>query len=766
MKLDVFDKLTHDPASGETAPADVFDIAHQESDKAVKLFLPSSLPKSQAPPDIPPQIDPEIMELVGSMAMADKVELASMRVARGLPPVEEEPDPFQEFGHELHPVHIDAISTALQHSPEHEMGNLITEAHGNVTRWIHSNGGKVVVDGKIHIADSLEQAEKLAQKIVNEAIDNEDQKRDDLNNPESQIPSITASDAALPKTSGSAADVLPSQNPQNRPEIVPPGDKDKPPSGPVPEVTPEESSNIGRTDEETQRPILQPKDTQKENTKLTLQAAPELHAALSQLTAGIPGVSYERIRPLKSQDRTENKIDEGKPPETISDYLGAQIAADSPQAKDQLLNAIGKSFKIVEVDDHFLEGREDKAGYPSTNVQVQLSNGSTAEVQIVPKEVQDINRQSHVFYKAGRDAEAKGDNQERDKQWAQAKAMHDDALNKFKMRNGMSAQPQVQETGSIPGTAPIPNNPGGAADSPAASSTVSIPSANDNNDDRLRQSLESSGYSLSSKPFRIGNRLFIGVQELNRPPQAVPAPEAAPAATEAPETGVKEAIQSPGQAENEPKYKYASTQVNLSGDAAKKVTDFGKKIPDEHLTGKGREEFPHVTVRYGLENENPEEVKQYLSKQRPFVAKLGETNVFPPTESSDGAAVVHAKVESPELVRIHKAIGSVTPTTHNDFTDENYKPHATIAYVKPEVADQYKGKADLKGQKVKVSSIHISDRNGNLQEAKLGGKPQKGDEVMLADGRSGKLMYLHPELNKARVKIDGKNVDINTKELA
>src|SRR5438132_1077820 len=119
------------------------------------------------------------------------------------------------------------------------------------------------------------------------------------------------------------------------------------------------------------------------------------------VTDVFPRMNVARIRTVEGQVRTVKLSDvrkpevvstvlRGKPPQTISDYLAAQIAADSVPAKDRLIALLRKEFKVMNVDDKFLKGRRDKAGYPSANVQVQLADGNTAEVQIVPREVQEI----------------------------------------------------------------------------------------------------------------------------------------------------------------------------------------------------------------------------------------------------------------------------------------------------------------------------------------------------------------------------------------
>ena len=84
----------------------------------------------------------------------------------------------------------------------------------------------------------------------------------------------------------------------------------------------------------------------------------------------------------------------------------------------------------------------------------------------------------------------------------------------------------------------------------------------------------------------------------------------------------------------------------------------------------------------------------------------------------------------------------------SDFGE--YAPHATIAYVKPEVADRYKGSKDLEGAQFPVTSISISDRGGNLTEVPLKGVPNAGSErsaetVALHGGREGEVGARGPE---------------------
>ncbi len=197
-----------------------------------------------------------------------------------------------------------------------------------------------------------------------------------------------------------------------------------------------EVEKIGRKDPESGRQVVQPSGSIRQNERLAAEAAPELETRLSRAAARVPGAKFVRLRPQKNPDRLRDKIrSEEKPAETISDYLASQISADSTEAKDRMIAQLKKHFKVVNVEDKFLQGRKEKAGYPSANVQVALSNGGTAEVQIVPREVQQATEQSHHFYKMGRNAKDAGKTALAKHYFDQATAINERALARFRMRN-------------------------------------------------------------------------------------------------------------------------------------------------------------------------------------------------------------------------------------------------------------------------------------------------------------------------------------------
>ncbi|HEV2961512.1 MAG TPA: hypothetical protein VG649_06785 [Candidatus Angelobacter sp.] len=244
---------------------------------------------------------------------------------------------------------------------------------------------------------------------------------------------------------------------QQKPEIVRTQEQSHPVAGQRPQVsdrvrlqdesklqgkpqplTRTQRERVGRKDFRSGRQILQPTQSAIENERLAAENAPKLETKLSSVAARVPGARFERLRPQKNLERVDEKIKEGKPAATISDYSAAQISAATPEAKDQLVREIKKKFPVISVEDKFLKGRKDKAGYPSANVQVKLSNGGTSEIQIVPSEVQAITDQTHHLYKEGRNARDAGDSKAAKTAFAAANKMNRQAVQQFLERNNTS----------------------------------------------------------------------------------------------------------------------------------------------------------------------------------------------------------------------------------------------------------------------------------------------------------------------------------------
>ncbi len=182
----------------------------------------------------------------------------------------------------------------------------------------------------------------------------------------------------------------------------------------------------------------------------------------------------------------------------------------------------------------------------------------------------------------------------------------------------------------------------------------------------------------------------------------VPSGVAQPAAAE-------QALGGPGvQMSHDGSHRFSSTQINLPLPVAVKCFGMASRIPPEDLDSCGREQRPHVTVRYGLHTGDPAKVQRVLSGFGPASFTLGQTSVFPARESG-GADVVKIDVAGNDLHRLNRLLGELLE--HTD-THEGYKPHVTLAYVKPGRGGRYAGWKDLAGKSLAATEIAFCDHDG------------------------------------------------------
>lgn len=153
--------------------------------------------------------------------------------------------------------------------------------------------------------------------------------------------------------------------------------------------------------------------------------------------------------------------------------------------------------------------------------------------------------------------------------------------------------------------------------------------------------------------------------------------------------------------------KLSSTHIQLPKGVASKLLAFGKTIPDEDLAADGRENDPHVTVKYGLHTTDVGEVTAAVSGfVGPVEITLGKTAVF----KGEGHDVLYVVVNSRDLRKLNAKIAGNLEVTD---THDGYVPHATIAYLKPGLGKKYADNAELDGLTVEVSTMVFSPSEGD-----------------------------------------------------
>lgn len=136
----------------------------------------------------------------------------------------------------------------------------------------------------------------------------------------------------------------------------------------------------------------------------------------------------------------------------------------------------------------------------------------------------------------------------------------------------------------------------------------------------------------------------------------------------------------------------------------KKLTDFIQSIPEEYIfhperRDYGREKAPHITVLYGVMPPEEQKAKDILSKvPGKLVATLGEVSLFENcTDEEVGKFdVLKIDVQSPQLAQINNLLRK-NVEFENSYND--YKPHVTIAYLKPGMGKKFVGDKRFQGMK-------------------------------------------------------------------
>jgi 2'-5' RNA ligase len=115
------------------------------------------------------------------------------------------------------------------------------------------------------------------------------------------------------------------------------------------------------------------------------------------------------------------------------------------------------------------------------------------------------------------------------------------------------------------------------------------------------------------------------------------------------------------------------------------------------------EERPHVTVRWGLLVDLPDDVYRACEGVGPFTYTLGKTVVFP-TRSHDTLAI--AVRPCPEFEELHRRLADL-PALRDAFS---FRPHVTLMRVDRGKAAKLANLSDFDGKRVFVDRLVFSTR--------------------------------------------------------
>lgn len=137
------------------------------------------------------------------------------------------------------------------------------------------------------------------------------------------------------------------------------------------------------------------------------------------------------------------------------------------------------------------------------------------------------------------------------------------------------------------------------------------------------------------------------------------------------------------------------------------------KIREQDLAEFGLEEFPHITVKYGFDDSDLEDVRAEIERRAPFTITFGGAEIF----SRPDFDVLYIRAESEELRELNAALTPIGDPPNWP----GYTPHMTLAYLAPQHAAKYLPIEDFIGMRLEVSSIEFADSQGNKTQIELRG---------------------------------------------
>lgn len=123
----------------------------------------------------------------------------------------------------------------------------------------------------------------------------------------------------------------------------------------------------------------------------------------------------------------------------------------------------------------------------------------------------------------------------------------------------------------------------------------------------------------------------------------------------------------------------------------------------------GREDKPHVTVKYGLHTGDAEDVRGLVENFGPIEAKIKCVSFF--RKDGKDYDVLKFDIVSDDLSRLRAAVEKELPATDEH---PDYHPHMTIAYLKRGTAEKYVNdlaKNDIHGKTVVFDTVSFSDKD-------------------------------------------------------
>jgi hypothetical protein len=198
----------------------------------------------------------------------------------------------------------------------------------------------------------------------------------------------------------------------------------------------------------------------------------------------------------------------------------------------------------------------------------------------------------------------------------------------------------------------------------------------------------------------------------------------------------------------ETEHKFGCVYLPVPEPVRGRVLALGKMIPDVDLAESGREHEPHATILHGLHEHVPHaDVFEVLSHFRPVRLRLGKVSVFQHPECD----VLKVEVESDQIRRLNNALRRLPYTSKWS----EYRPHITIASLKPGLGQIYAARFGDLGAKCRCASAVYSTPDGEKHIYPLGRliRIEKAPMSYLNAGTGGALVGPPAAGRKKRIRL-------------
>jgi len=226
--------------------------------------------------------------------------------------------------------------------------------------------------------------------------------------------------------------------------------------------------SVGGIDPASGKKVLHEDLPVEEILRRAREAEPALRQLLTEATEGTRS-TFAAARVKEHGDRLQQKLSTGRPPSTISDYLGARVSLDRLEDAQRIIESLKRRGLTVLEDDDMLSaaatrtgGAGVESGYQARHLQVfDPQRGISYEVQLIPRELLAVLDEGHKIYNVVRDpqrlaaeASARGVSVKTLKRDLEAKSQHlyRNAMRAFRDRVG--AMPTTPAAADAPPRAP------------------------------------------------------------------------------------------------------------------------------------------------------------------------------------------------------------------------------------------------------------------------------------------------------------------------